>query len=58
MKKIGGNVIVGLGILLLSATFLLKNESLLGEGATGILLGVSIGIEILGAIRLCREKKA
>ena len=54
MKKIKGNVILGLGILLVSVSLLLNN--VVNDTIHDIIIGIGIGLELLGLIKECKGK--
>lgn len=57
MKKIKGNSILGIGLIILSITLLLQNSIDVNEMLCSILYGVAIGLELLGLIKQFKENK-
>lgn len=60
MKKIKGNTMFGIGLMIFSVTLLLQNMFDWNEGMIHSLVRViyvfSLGLEILGSMKICKEK--
>lgn len=59
-KEIRGNMILGIGLMIFSVTLLLQNMFDWNEGAIHslvcVIYGFSIGLELLGSMKMCKEK--
>ena len=59
MKKIRGNTILGIGLIIYSVMLLLQNMLNWNEGVFHNLVcavyGFSIGLELLGSMKICKE---
>ncbi len=53
MKKIRGNIILGVGILLVSISLLLND--IVSETLCDVIIGIGIGFEIVGLIKQCKD---
>lgn len=56
MKKISGNAILAIGILIFSISLLLRD--IINENLFDYIGGIGIGIEIVGLIKMCKEKRS
>ena len=56
MKKISGNVILAIGILIFSISLLLRD--IIDEKIFDFVGGVGIGIELVGFHKMCKEKRS
>ena len=60
MKKIKGNTMFGIGLMIFSVTLLLQNMFGWNEGMIHslvcVIYGFSIGLELLGSMKICKEK--
>lgn len=54
MKNIKGNIILGVGILLVSISLLLN--SVVSDTICDIITGIGIGLELLGLIKECKGR--
>lgn len=57
MKKIPWNVLLGSGILLLSAAMLLGDAGWIPHGFKLFLMGLACALELWGTFRKCRENR-
>ena len=60
MRKMKGNTILGIGLIFFSVTLLLQNVFDWNEGVIHslvcVIYGFSIGLELLGSMKTCKEK--
>lgn len=57
MKKIPWNILLGSGILLLSAAMLLGEAGWIPHGLKLFLMGLAVALELWGTVRKCRENR-
>lgn len=55
MKKIKGNILLGVGLILISTAFLLKD--IVNANVCDFITGFGFGIEMVGILKQCKENR-